>query len=74
MSAETTVRPEAGALIGFIGPDRLPLNWANRVAQTPDELRAFAADESNQAFLRYSVEVQLALAEVTAEIRELLSK
>lgn len=64
---------EAGALIGLFGADRLPLNWASRVAQTPEELRAFVADESCHAFLRNSVEIQLALEGVTAEIRELLS-
>ncbi|WBM80674.1 hypothetical protein KIV56_04555 [Cryobacterium breve] len=63
---------EAGALIGLFGPDRLPLNWANRVAKTSEELEAFAADESKQPFLRYAVEVQLALEEVTTQIRELL--
>jgi hypothetical protein len=64
---------EAGAIIGLFGPDRLPLNWANRVAQSPEELRAFVTDETKQPFLRRSVEVQLALEKVTTEIRELLS-
>jgi len=64
---------EAAAIIGLFGPERLPLNWANRVAKTPDELREFVKDDTNQEFVRHSVEVQLALAEVTEEIRTLLA-
>lgn len=63
---------EAGAIIGLFGPKRLPLNWANRVAKNNEELREFVEDDTNKDFLRHSVEVQLALAEVTDEIRALL--
>lgn len=45
---------EAEAIIGLFGPERLPLNWANRVAKTPDELREFVKDDTNQEFVRHS--------------------
>jgi hypothetical protein len=64
---------EAGAIIGLFGPERLPLNWANRVAKTNEELKEFVEDDTNKELLRHSVEVQLALAEVTEEIRALLA-
>jgi len=64
---------EAGAIIGLFGPERLPLNWANRVAKTNEELKEFVEDDTNKEFLRHSVEVQLALAEVTEGIRVLLA-
>lgn len=62
---------EAGAIIGAIGPERLPRNWENRIEKTEEELRAFVADESKEDWLRRAVEAQLALMEVTEEIRQL---
>lgn len=63
---------EAAALIGLLGPDRLPMNWQGRVGQNEEELRAFLIDTSKQEFLRRAVEVQLALNSTTAEIRAIL--
>lgn len=65
---------EAGAIIGAIGPDRLPRNWEARVAQTHEELRVFMDDPSKPEWLRRSVEAQVALNEVTQEIRERLAR
>lgn len=62
---------EAGAIIGAIGPERLPHNWEKRIEKTEEELRAFVADESKEDWLRRAVEAQLALMEVTEEIRQL---
>lgn len=62
---------EAAALIGAIGPGRLPMNWANRIGKDDDELREFVEDESNLDWLRRSVEAQRALNAVVAELREL---
>jgi hypothetical protein len=66
---------EAAALIGLLGPERLPMNWENRVGknQSEDEMRAFVADASKQEFLRRAVEVQLALNTTTAQIRAILN-
>lgn len=63
---------EAGAIIGAIGPERLPRNWEARIAQTDEELREFMDDASQPEWLRRSVEAQVALNEVTQEIRERL--
>lgn len=63
---------EAAALIGLLGPERLPMNWEGRVGQNEEELRAFLIDTSKKEFLRRAVEVQLALNSTTAEIRAIL--
>lgn len=64
---------EAAAIIGLFGPGRLPLNWAKRVAKTNEELREIVEDDTHEDFVRNSMEVQLALAEVTDEIGTLLA-
>lgn len=64
---------EAGAIIGVIGPERLPRNWEARIAKNADELHEVMEDESEPGWLRRSVEVQLALNDVTREIREQLA-
>ena len=64
---------EAGAIIGAIGPDRLPRNWAKRVAKSDEELREFMDDDTEPDWLRRSVEAHIALNEVTQEIRERLA-
>lgn len=60
---------EAGALISALGPDRLPHNWAKRVAQTDDELFAYIDDEEQPEWQRRAVEAHIALNDVTREIR-----
>jgi hypothetical protein len=62
---------EAGAIVGAIGPERLPKNWEKRIEKSEEELRAFVADESNEGWIRRAVEAQLALMEVTEEIHKL---
>lgn len=61
---------EAGALISAMGPERLPRNWAQRVAQTDDELLAYVDDEEQPEWQRRAVEAHIALNDVTREIRE----
>ena len=61
---------EAGALISVVGPERLPRNWAKRVAQTDDELLAYVDDEEQPEWQRRAVEAHIALNDVTREIRE----
>jgi hypothetical protein len=66
---------EAAALIGFLGPEKLPLNWASRIGEmTDEEMHAFVDDPSKQEFQRKAMEVQLALNVTTEEIRSLLEK
>lgn len=65
---------EAAAIIGAIGPERLPSNWDARIAKNADELRELMADEKEPGWLRRSVEVQIALNDVTREIRERLAR
>ena len=49
---------EALALIGLLGPERLPQQWARR--QLDDEkLKSIAADESKETFIRDQAETQL---------------
>jgi hypothetical protein len=66
---------EAAAIIGFIGKERLPLNWANRVL--PDGSTKTVEDVMNDDqevdWLRESAEVQVALERVTTEIRKRLA-
>lgn len=63
---------EAGAIVGALGPGRLPRNWATLIAKTDDELRDFLDDASQPEWLRRSEEAQVALNEVTKEIRDRL--
>jgi hypothetical protein len=65
MGAETL------ALIGLLGPDRVPGMWSRRIGKSTSELEAFVADSSKEQFLRDSVEAQLALDEIAREIRYL---
>lgn len=63
---------EAAAIIGVVGPGRLPLNWESRIAQTGEELRKLVDDANEPEWLRRAAEAQVALNEVTQEIRERL--
>lgn len=62
---------ERAALVGALGPERIPRNWGTHVEETPEELRAMIADESTDFVLAHSIEAHLALTEVAAEIRRL---
>lgn len=65
---------EAGALIGAIGAQRLPRNWENRIAKDDAGLREFLADESKSEWVRNSVEAQVALNAVSAELWQLMAE
>ncbi|RAX48946.1 hypothetical protein DQ353_12565 [Arthrobacter sp. AQ5-05] len=63
---------EAGALVGALGADRIPRNWAGAVDRDEAGLLEFISDESKEGWQRDSVEVQVALNAVTAELRDLM--
>lgn len=62
---------ESLALIGLLGPDRVPTMWGRRVGKSTEELTAYAANESEPQFLRDSVEAELAMDAIAKEIRDL---
>ncbi|HEY4226032.1 MAG TPA: hypothetical protein VGM70_09480 [Pseudolysinimonas sp.] len=65
---------EAAAVIGFMGKDRLPMNWANRVLPSDAAtLEDVMNDASRLDWIRQSAEVQVALERVTAQIRTRLN-
>lgn len=49
---------EALALIGLLGPKRLPQQWARRQLDN-EKLKSIAADESKETFIRNQAETQL---------------
>lgn len=60
---------EAMALVGLIGPNRLPTLWKRRIGHDDDGLRAKLTEESETPdFLKHTIETQLALNEVVREI------
>lgn len=65
---------EAGALIGVIGQDRLPRNWEKKIGKTDEELLAYVDNEEKPEWQRRTVEAQIALNEVTREIRDRIAK
>ena len=65
---------EATAIVGAIGPKRLPLNYATKVEKTDAELVEFVEDAESPGFLRHSVESLLALKAVTAELNALIEE
>jgi len=73
-SAIRDMGAEAGALIGAIGQDKLPRNWEKRIGKTDEELLAYVDNEEKPEWQRRAVEVQIALNEVTREIRERIVK
>lgn len=64
MGAETL------ALIGLLGPERVPEMWKRRVGMSDAELRAFIDDDSQPQFLRDSVEAERAVSAIGEEIRK----
>ncbi|MBT2531633.1 hypothetical protein J7E83_05755 [Arthrobacter sp. ISL-48] len=61
---------EASALVGALGPDRVPRSWESLVDQTPEEIQAVLAEEETPEWLKKSIEAHLALTAVAEEIRE----
>ena len=62
---------ERAALVGALGPERIPRSRGTHVEETPEELQAMIADESTDFVLVHSIEAHLALTEVADEIRRL---
>jgi hypothetical protein len=60
---------EWAALVGAIGPERVPINWASLVDLPPEEIEAKLADGSTPEWLKKSIEAHKALAAVAEEIR-----
>lgn len=66
---------EAAGIIGLIGPERLPRNWANRITSAEDpSLDEHLDDATAPEWQKNAIEVQRALDEVTAEIRREIAK
>ena len=65
MGAETL------ALIGFLGPDRVPRMWDRRVGKTDEELSDFINNDAEPQFLRDSVEAEQAMVSIAREMRSL---
>lgn len=64
---------EALSIIGVIGPDRLPTNWAKRIGEE-GHIRDVMNDPATPEWLSRSIEAQLAVEEVVGEIRTLMAK
>ncbi|KUM37699.1 hypothetical protein [Arthrobacter sp. EPSL27] len=60
---------EWAALVGALGPDRVPINWAKLVDLPPEEIEAKLTDGDTPAWLKESIEAHRALAAVAEEIR-----
>jgi hypothetical protein len=67
---------EAMALVGLIGPERLPRLWQRRIGHSDDELRSKLDDDEKTTpeFLKWAIETQLAVNEVVDEIRTTLNR
>lgn len=67
---------EAMALVGLIGQERLPRLWQRRIGEDDDGLRAKLTDDEKTTpeFLKWAIEVQLALNEVVEEIRQSVNR
>lgn len=66
---------EAMALVGLIGPERLPILWQRRIGHDDEELQEKLADGSDSPdFIKWAIEVQLALNKVVDEIRQVVSR
>lgn len=61
---------EASALVGALGPDRVPRSWQSFVDRTPEEIQAKLEDVETPEWHKKSIEAHLALAAVSEEIRE----
>lgn len=61
---------EASALIGALGPERIPKSWARIVDISPQEIQATLEDEKTPDYLKHSIEAHLALRAVAEEIEK----
>ena len=62
---------EALAIIGMIGPEKLPLSWAERVEKNDDDLLAFANEAETPDWIRKAIEAKLALSKTVSELADL---
>lgn len=60
---------EWAALVGALGPDRVPISWASLVDLPPEEIEAKPTDGETPKWLKKSIEAHTALAAVAEEIR-----
>ena len=62
---------EALAIVGMIGPEKLPLYWAERVEMGDEEMMKFAAEDDTPEWVRWSIEAKVALSRTLQELVEL---
>lgn len=60
---------EWAALVGALGPDRVPISWAKLVDLPPEGVKAKLTDDGTPEWLKKSIEAHMALAAVAEEIR-----
>jgi hypothetical protein len=60
---------EWAALVGALGPERVPVNWAKLVIRSRRELEGMVEDDKTSEHLKQSLEAHLALTAVAEEIR-----
>lgn len=59
---------ESLALIGLLGPGRVPRMWERRVGKSDAELTAFVDDKANQQYLRDAVEAERAVQRIIEDL------
>lgn len=65
---------EALSLVGLLGPEQVPTQWARQVERDDDGLRAKATEPKFPEFKKDAIEVQLAVNAATRRIRELIER
>ncbi|QDG68367.1 MULTISPECIES: hypothetical protein [unclassified Pseudarthrobacter] len=60
---------EAAALVGALGPGRVPRSWKFLVDSKPEEIAKSVEDPATPEWLKKSIEAHLALSAVADEIR-----
>jgi hypothetical protein len=61
---------EAAALVGALGPDRVPRSWHSLVDKTPEEIEEVVRGPETPDWLKKSIEAHLALKAVAEEIKQ----
>lgn len=62
---------EALAIVGMIGPEKLPLYWAQHVEMSDEDMLKFAEEEDTPEWVRWSIEAKVALSRTLQEIKDL---
>lgn len=65
---------EALTLVGMLGPDLLPVQWARQVEKDDEGLRAVAAEPDFPEYKKDAIEVQLAVNTTMRRLRELIAR